>query len=233
MDADSNSNMTTVLFKDDMYWEPLARDNQPQLSPESEQGSDELICEILNGIRFSQNVRDFKDIKSIEDFTVVVDGLVIDSEISKHVMVKYYKLCCSQKQYLHDGLVEGINSKLASGIVSETVNIADAIRVSKITTSADNFSTWGRTLKAFADLGMEVGFLLARLHKLVKLDVEPRRLKDARNERFDADREIILLEDKLMKVKKTMKILDAEIASLQKNENMLELMFRETAKAPW
>ncbi|GFY90006.1 hypothetical protein Acr_07g0002030 [Actinidia rufa] len=43
--------------------------------------SDEFGSEVLEGIRFSESLVDFKDINSIENFTILVDGLVIDSEI--------------------------------------------------------------------------------------------------------------------------------------------------------
>ncbi|GKB78719.1 hypothetical protein Tco_0945614, partial [Tanacetum coccineum] len=44
------------------------------------------------GLRFSQSVIEFKDIKGVDDFSIIVDNLVIDSEIPKHFHIKYYDL---------------------------------------------------------------------------------------------------------------------------------------------
>jgi hypothetical protein len=51
------------------------------------------------------------------------------------------------------------------GMIAETINIADAIKVSTVTTFQDSFKKWEKTLKAFQGLGMNVGFLLARLEQ--------------------------------------------------------------------
>ncbi|PSS26100.1 B3 domain-containing protein [Actinidia chinensis var. chinensis] len=196
--------------------------------------SDEFGSEVLEGIRFSESSVDFKDINSIENFTILVDGLVIDSEIPPHLQSKYYELCCSQNAFLHDHLLDGLNCKLAAGIICETVNIADAIRASKLTTSRDNFTTWDNTLKAFEKLGMNVKFLCARLDRLVSFAFDSERvLESKRVERVQAEEEIRTLEAKLLQVKELMKNLDEEIDGLKGKNKMLEVKFCEEANAPW
>ncbi|KAK4264718.1 hypothetical protein QN277_025854 [Acacia crassicarpa] len=101
-----------------------------------------LGSEVLNGIRLSESLITFKEVTSIEKFSIVVNGLALDSELSKHLMAKYYEICCSQGMFLHEHLLEGQNCKLVVGMICETINIADAIRASKITTSSDTFAVW-------------------------------------------------------------------------------------------
>ncbi|KAG5548126.1 hypothetical protein RHGRI_013730 [Rhododendron griersonianum] len=204
------------------------------LAEQSGNDVEDFGSELLEGIRFSEASVDFKDIKSIENFTILVDGLVIDSEIPPHLRIKYYELCCSQNAFLHDHLLEGLNFKLVSGIISETVNIADAIRASKLTTSRNNLTIWENTLKAFEKLGMNVGFLLARLDRLLSLVVDSEKVLELKSvERVRAEEEKKTLEVKLLDVKKVMKILDEEIEGLKGNNNTMESMFQKEAKAPW
>lgn len=204
------------------------------LEEQSGNDGEDFGSELLEGIRFSEASVDFKDIKSIENFTILVDGLVIDSEIPPHLRIKYYELCCSQNAFLHDHLLEGLNFKLVSGIISETVNIADAIRASKLTTSRNNLTIWENTLKAFEKLGMNVGFLLARLDQLLSLVVDSEKVLELKSvERVRAEEEKKTLEAKLLDVKKVMKILDEEIEGLKGKNNTMESMFQKEAKAPW
>ncbi|OWM83732.1 B3 domain-containing protein Os01g0234100-like isoform X2 [Punica granatum] len=226
--SSENDKKTCEEIEDDEYWEPLAY----EIPLENGEDNEDPVPELLDGIRFSQSVIDFKDVRSIEDFTIVVDRLVIDSEFSKNLRAKYYDLCCSQRSFLHEKLLEGLNCKLAAGIISETMNIADAIRASRITTSPEYFAVWEKTLKAFADLGMEVGFLQARLELLTNL-VGSKRIKIARSEQASAEEEVSRLEAKIMEAKETISKLDAEIKTLEKNKNGLELMFHDLAMAPW
>ncbi|KAI3947686.1 hypothetical protein MKX01_034351 [Papaver californicum] len=81
--------------------------------------------------------------------TIIVNDLIIDSEMSKH------------NSFLHKNLMAGLNCKLVAGIISETINIADAIRSSQVSsTSRDEFGIRRKSLEAFEHLGMNVGFLL-------------------------------------------------------------------------
>ncbi|KAL2477240.1 B3 domain-containing protein [Forsythia ovata] len=196
--------------------------------------SDEFGSEIMDGIKLSESSVDFKDVKSFKDFHIHVNGLILDSEIPRHYQTKYYELCCSQKMFLHDHLIEGLNSKLAAGMISETINIADAIRAAKITTTLHHLESWDKTLQAFGDLGMEVGFLRARLYKLVSLSHKSQVIIESKkHERAKAEENIRDLEAKLLEVKGSKKNLEDEIEALKKKDEKLSTTFKEFAAAPW
>ncbi|KAI7744274.1 hypothetical protein M8C21_018109 [Ambrosia artemisiifolia] len=200
-----------------------------------DQSGDEYAdSDVSEGLRFSQSVLAFKEIKGIDDFSIVVDDLVIDSEIPKHFRIKYYELCHSQKMYIHENLLKGLNVKLAVGIILETVTIADAIRACKVNVTRDDLDTWDKTLKAFEDLGMKVGFLRARISKLVGLLFESTELLEAKkNEQVKAEDEMRIINKKLRGVREVIKNLDVEIESLKLKGKDLELVFNQEATAPW
>lgn len=201
------------------------------ISDQSENDSEDLDSEVLDGIiMVSESV--FKEACCIKNFNIKVSGLIINAEISKHHLTKYYELCCSQNSYLHDHL-EGLNCKLVAGIISETINIADAIRACKISTSECNFSTWSKTLEASEMLGMNVGFLRARLEQLASLASESKLCKEAIFARDQAVKDMRTLEAKLLKSKEIINRLDFEIVTLNTSSKKLEAMFKEVAKAPW
>ncbi|KAJ6929995.1 hypothetical protein NC652_013758 [Populus alba x Populus x berolinensis] len=78
---------------------------------------------------------------------------VINSELSKHLQIKYdHELCSSRKCFLHDHIIEDLNCKLVGGMLAETINIADGIRAPTLTTFQENFAAWEKTLKAFQAL---------------------------------------------------------------------------------
>lgn len=195
--------------------------------------SKNLEPEVQDGIRLSDSFIEFKQVKSFKDFSICVNGLIINSMFSKHLLVKYYELCCSQKSFLHDHLLEGLNCGLITGIITETINIADAIRASKLTTSQEDFFIWEKTLKAFGDLGMNVGFLHVRLYELLRLALKSNRYKAARLEWNQAAEEKRVIEAKIVELNMTMHRLDTEIKSLARNDHELELKFQEVANAPW
>ncbi|KAF9606656.1 hypothetical protein IFM89_027700 [Coptis chinensis] len=58
--------------------------------------------------------------------------------------------------------VNGINIKLAIGAISETIDFADAIKTSKLSTPQEDFAVWEKTLGVLEKLGMNVYFLRAR-----------------------------------------------------------------------
>ncbi|KAM3309133.1 B3 domain-containing protein [Capsicum chacoense] len=190
--------------------------------------------EVLEGIRFSELRVKFKDVKDYSGFTILVDGLIIDSKVPAHIRTKYYDLCLTQSSFLHDHLLNGLNVKLAAGIIAETVNIADAIRACEISTSRDYLETWDNTLKGFECLGMEVGFLRARLNKLVTLSCESENnLVSKKVELAEAKEELRNLEGKVLKVKQVIQNLDSDIEALRKKDAKFELKFKALAAAPW
>ncbi|KAI3448102.1 hypothetical protein Pfo_004767 [Paulownia fortunei] len=196
--------------------------------------SDNLGSDIADGIRFSESLVSFKDVKGFEDFNIHVDGLILDSEIPMHLRTKYYELCHSQNMFLHDNLIQGLNSKLAAGMISETINIADAIRAAKRSTAPIHLESWDKTLKAFEDLGMVVGFLRARIHKLLSLSREYQaKIILKRTERAAAEDEMRALKMKLSDVKMWIENLDAEIDALKVKNEDLSFVFKEVSGASW
>ncbi|GMI74551.1 hypothetical protein HRI_001124400 [Hibiscus trionum] len=191
-----------------------------------------------DGIRSLASVIDFKEIKSIDNFIVIVNGSRIDSELSEYHRTKYYELCCSQNSFLHDHLLKSISSKLASEIIIETITIAEAIRTCKISTSQADYMLWDKTLKGFELLGMNVGFLRTRLNRLNTLASELQEAavtekSEASLEHTRMKEEKKSLELKLVKLKEAMRKLDTEIETLKANAEKHELMFREEVTAPW
>ncbi|KAJ7967446.1 B3 domain-containing protein [Quillaja saponaria] len=138
----------------------------------SSEGDRDLSSNSLEGIRIPISDFDFSGMRSIENFTISVNGVTIDSELSKVIRTRYYELCCSQRIFLHDHLLQNINPKLACEIISETTRIADAIRSSKLSTPGADYEIWEKTLSGFELLGMNVGFLIARIKWLMNLSLE-------------------------------------------------------------
>ncbi|KAK9039654.1 hypothetical protein V6N11_014850 [Hibiscus sabdariffa] len=206
--------------------------NIGQPAEQSENDSEEVGSVVLEGFKRAVPTIQFKDKTSFEN-NILVDGLVIDPELSEDIRNKYYQLCCSQNAFLHENIIQGISFKFKVGIISETVRIADAIRACKITTSRDEFDSWDKTLKAFELLGINVGFLRTRLQRLVNLAFESdgaadtRRYFEAKTERAQTENEIRNLEAKLTELKHACKTFGFEIESLQSTAETNELRFEE------
>ncbi|KAF2283709.1 hypothetical protein GH714_014370 [Hevea brasiliensis] len=210
-----------------------------QLPEQSENDSEEVGSEVLEGFKLSLPAVQFKDVKDFENFNILVDGLVIDSELSEDVRRKFYMLCRSQNTFLHENLIKGINFMLVAGIISETVNIADAIRACNLTTSREEFDTWDKTLEASEHFGMNVGCLRARLSRLVSLAFDSegatktRRYIEAKTEQVHTEDEIRNLEAKLVELKAAYDKFGAEIENLKSKAESYELKFQEEVLAPW
>ncbi|KAL8209224.1 hypothetical protein R6Q57_008636 [Mikania cordata] len=220
-------NMDIDLHKENIQENSLAASDQSV-------DDNDYANPVSEGLRFSQSVLEFNEIKCIDDFSIVVDNLVIDSEIPKHFQIKYHDLCHSQKTYLHENLLKGLNAKLAVGIILETITIADAIRACKTDVARDDLDTWDRTLKGFEEVGMNVSFLRARIHKLVGLLFESNKLLEAKQiEQLKAEDEMIIICKKLNGLKDVIKNLDVEIETLKLKGKNLDLVFCKEANAPW
>jgi len=214
----------------------------PKLTESVEQienGHKDVGPELLVGPRFSSSEIRFRDVKNFKHFNILVDGLSIDSEIPKNIRVKYFNLCRSRNALLHAQVFRGLHINLVAGIISETVNIADAIRACKLTTSQDKFKVWEKSLKAFELMGMNVGFLCARLQHLVSLVIETevavdiRKYVDAQTGKVKADDEIRNLEAKVVKLKATSRKYGAVIEALKYKAEGYEHKFQEVVDAPW
>uniref|UniRef100_A0A2P2QRH0 TF-B3 domain-containing protein n=1 Tax=Rhizophora mucronata TaxID=61149 RepID=A0A2P2QRH0_RHIMU len=184
------------------------------------------------------SIDDFKDMNGIKNFSIVVNGLGIDSELSDHHRTKYYELCCSQNSFLHKSILNSINHKLAAEIIIGTVNISEAIKASKLSTLRADYAVWDKTLKGFELLGMNVGFLRTRLERLMILAVESEEAmqtesREARHEQARVDEEMKNLELKLLKLRETRERLDTEIDALKESAESHEHKFQEVVNAPW
>ncbi|OMO63206.1 hypothetical protein COLO4_32671 [Corchorus olitorius] len=206
------------------------------LVDQSENDSKELSSGLVDGIRSLASIIDFQEVKSIDSFIITVNGSRI--ELSEHHKTKYYELCCSQNSFLHDHLLKSISSKLAAEIIAQTVKIAEAIKGCKLSTSQADYLLWDKTLKGFELLGMNVGFLQARLNRLMTLSSELQEAVESERYRISLEQDHMkdekkCLEVKLMKLKEAMHRLDAEIESLKANAEKHELMFQEEVNAAW
>ncbi|KAL5718127.1 hypothetical protein ACHQM5_011064 [Ranunculus cassubicifolius] len=123
---------------------------QPPIEVHSRSNSEVVDSEGVNDVRNAEYC-----------FTIYVNGAIIDSEIPMEVRRKYYELCSSRGVFLHNNLVAGLNVKFAAGAISETVDIANSIRASKLSTFQVEFEGWEKSLGALEQLGMDVGFLSA------------------------------------------------------------------------
>lgn len=201
--------------------------------------SDEVASEVLEGTKFSGSSFPFKDIKSFEEFHIMVNGACIDSDLPEDIRRKYYELCCSKNAFLHERLLPGLYSKLAAGMIVETINIADAIRGCKVTTPGEDFEVWEKSLRSFELLGLNVGFLRARLHQLQKLAFdtkgvsEVRRYWEAQKELKNVKDEIENVEAKLVELNGLSAKFDDEIENLKSKAERCEVMFQQEATAPW
>ncbi|XVE66863.1 hypothetical protein DITRI_Ditri08aG0114200 [Diplodiscus trichospermus] len=192
----------------------------------------------FDSIRCLASIVDFKEIKSIDSFTIIVNGSRIDSELSEYHRTKYYELCCSQNSFLHDHILKSISNKLAAEIITQTISIAEAIKACKLSTSQEDYVLWDKTLQGFELLGMNFGFLRARLNRLMTLALELQEAMESERYRVSLEQDHMKeekksLEQKLVKLKETMHRLDSEIETLKPNAEKHELMFHEEVNAAW
>ncbi|XP_074335859.1 B3 domain-containing protein Os01g0234100-like [Apium graveolens] len=210
-----------------------------QLTEQSGNDSEEVGSEILEGSKLSKTSVPFKYVNSFEDFHIVVNDVCIDSELTEDIRLKYYDLCCKKKAFLHGKFFPGLYPKLIAGIIGETVNIADAIKGCKHTTSWDEFAVWDKSLKSFELLGMEVGFVRDRLHKLRGLAFESQGASDFKNylgaipKRIHAEDEIRIAEAKLVELKAASEKNEADFIILRSKAEKHVSDFQEEVDAPW
>ncbi|XP_075474659.1 B3 domain-containing protein Os01g0234100-like isoform X1 [Primulina tabacum] len=238
---EDNSSGASKIAKQ-KYLEPISVDDKTHIlsshnavvADQSGKIHDDIGSEDLEHIRFSQTNIKFNDMKCFEDFNIHVNGVFLNSEVPAQLRMKYYDLCCSQSKFLHENLVEGLNSKLVTGMISEIVSTADAIESARLTTPLSHLETWERKLKAFEDLGMAVGFLRSRIHQLVTLSQESRAVMESKKkERDEVEGEMKALEAKFLNVKAVVKRLNAEIHDLEVEHRELGVVFRDIARAAW
>lgn len=177
------------------------------------------------------------------NFKIIVDNHTIDSEIPKHTRTDYFTLCRTRNTLLHRHLIKGIDSKLAASIISETTNIAEAIRNSEICTAREDIAYWNIALQSFKFFGMDVDLIRARLNRLLDIardcskvitDLKNNKNTDAESEGVRIEEEIREHENKI----EELKILKRRV-EMRKEESVKEIvekckvMYKEEAKAPW
>lgn len=236
-------NARTVIVKEELMDHSLQYSYHLRITPATEQ-HDGSHTDGSGGSQFSASVVKFQGVKGFDDFKISVDGLILDSELPTDVRLKYYELCNSQKMFLHDHLITGLGSKLVSGVISKTTNIADAIKFSSVTNSFHNLECWEKTLKAFEALGMNVGFLRTRVDKLVKISRQYQATNQPKNAKFaqvEAKKKALgervstmeALQKSIATLQESIKILEAEIDGIEGKNVELGLEFKEIATAAW
>ncbi|CAO2841247.1 unnamed protein product [Amaranthus hypochondriacus] len=193
----------------------------PAEDPHHSSSDNDLGSEVHDGIHFSDSAIAFEKVNDFESFSIIVDGLVIDSKFSDCYRKKYYELCSRQKCFLHENLLEGLNCNLVVGIISETINIADGIKSceARVSISSEDLCIWEKTLEGFECLGMKVGFLRARAKHLLGRAVESneaeesRKLKESIIKRAFAEETMKALDDKFTLLKEMMQKIDLELES--------------------
>lgn len=208
--------------------------------PEEQSGndSDEVASEVLEGAKVSGSLH-IKDVKSFEEFHIVVNGLCIDSELPEDIRRKYYEMCSSKNSFLHERLLPGLYSKLAAGMIVETINIADCIRGCNPATPRKDFEVWEKSLRSFELLGLNVGFLRSRLDQLLRLAFESegalelRKYWEVQKEQSRTKDEIQTMEAKLVELREYSARCDDVIENLRMKTESYHRKFQEEVDAPW
>ncbi|KAL3624344.1 hypothetical protein CASFOL_033160 [Castilleja foliolosa] len=176
----------------------------------------------------------FKDVKCFDSFKIEFHGVNLDSKIPAHLRKKYYELCKSQENFLHKNLNKGLNINLAARVISETIEIADAIRAAKLGKDTSDLKGYDKTLEMYQFLGMKVGFLRARIDKLMGVS---RELKDfvtsLRNKLKDEEDKFNAVKAEITGTAKSIKRLVDEIRELEAKNDKSGVGFADVAGAPW
>ncbi|PWA66428.1 DNA-binding pseudobarrel domain-containing protein [Artemisia annua] len=199
------------------------------LLEQSGNNSEEVGSEVLEG---SKPELSLEEVKTIEDFHIMVKGVCIDSELPDDVRMNYYKLCTAREELLHDDLAEGLNHKLVAGMIGETVNIANKIKNCQITTTKGEFETWDNHLKSFVIMGMKVEFLRERIATLSRIvseseaNLDVQKYVEAKREHKRVEDDIQSLTEKLVGLKessrKFKRIVDGLKEKIEMHEDKLQ-----------
>ncbi|GKB37962.1 hypothetical protein Tco_0882904 [Tanacetum coccineum] len=180
------------------------------LSEQSGNNREEVGLEVLEGSTTSKPELSLEELKTIEDFHIMVKGVCIDPEsLQMHVKKNYYKLCVARKELLHDELAEGLNQKLVAGMIGETVNIANKIKNCQISTTKGEFEAWDNHLKSFGILGMKVEFLRERIPALSRIvsesegNLDVQKYVEAKREHKRVEDDIQSLTEKFVGLKES------------------------------
>ncbi|KAK9942138.1 hypothetical protein M0R45_007824 [Rubus argutus] len=157
---------------------------------------------------------DFEDVEKTENFTVLLNGVSINSHFSEQIRNRYYDLCCSQRTFLHDHLLKSINGKLAAEIITETTNIANAIRACKLSTPHAAYDQ------------------AALIRKSKEAKLERAREEEQARVKKEEEKELTL-ESRLSKWHDRILRAYSKVYRVQVDAKRRELSFQEEAVAPW
>ncbi|XP_048562753.1 B3 domain-containing protein Os01g0234100-like isoform X2 [Triticum urartu] len=233
---ESSNDVKSEAVKEKIPKEESSIDVKSEEKPKVAQSdSSNLASEsITDGIKFSDTVIDFDNVKDFSSFSIVVDGLVIDCEFPDHLRETYYELCCAQKSFLHKELLKGLNLTLVVGAIMETIDIAEGIRACKARApSCRDFVVWKKNLQALKLLGMNVDFLLKRVDDLLSLPARPRAPAEVKLERARTVAKIKAVESRISSVKDTLEEIDMEMEELESSVKIVDEMMQLLATAPW
>ncbi|KAB2635803.1 B3 domain-containing protein [Pyrus ussuriensis x Pyrus communis] len=124
------------------------KSTNPELVDNQSEGNNEDFGSTLAEITFRGPAADFGDVRMIDNFVILVNGVTKYSQLAVQVRTIYYDLCFSEGSFLHENLLKSIDSNLAAEIISETTNIANAIRACKLPPSHADCVMWEKTLHA-------------------------------------------------------------------------------------
>ncbi|KNA12124.1 hypothetical protein SOVF_128700 isoform A [Spinacia oleracea] len=178
-------------------------------------------------------------VSTFENFSIVINDLLKDYELPRHIKWSYYKLCCSQDALLHEQLPQWMNHILVGGIIIETVTIADALRQCELSTPKEEFAVWDKTLSALELLGMNVGFLRTHQHRLQRIVHDPevaivkQKCLELCAENSRAEDEIRSLTARLVEMKKVHIKRATDIDNLKSKLSNHEIRFQELVHTPW
>ncbi|CAA0840948.1 B3 domain-containing protein [Striga hermonthica] len=231
--------LTVVQKKKDTEFPSLRPHVSGFAEEHSGNNSEEVASEVLEGTKSNGSSIQFNDVKSFEDFRIIVNGVCLDPELPEDIRRAYYDLCCRKNAYLHDRVLPGLYSKLAAGMIVETISIADFIRGCKLTTPKKDFEVGEKSLRSFELLGLNVGFLRSRLRRLLSLahdsegGMDVRTYFEAQKEKSELEDEIWKLETKLVELKELYGKCARDVENLQAKAESYQAKFQEEVDAPW
>ncbi|KAL9998786.1 hypothetical protein Hdeb2414_s0522g00910311 [Helianthus debilis subsp. tardiflorus] len=203
-----------------------------QLAAQSKQ----VTQEVQECSRPSEPHPSFEEVKSFEDFCILLDRVDIRHELTADVRVGYYKLCLYRKEFLHP---ENVYSMLVVGLIRETVKIGDEMKRCKLTTVKEVFEKWNKNLKALEVLGMKVRFLRDKLITLARLVLESEGAADIK-QHTEATNECKRIKDELKKLAakrneltESAKKIEEVSGALKQKVERYEVRFKEVANRPW
>ncbi|GJW92417.1 hypothetical protein Tco_0169970 [Tanacetum coccineum] len=187
---------------------------------------------------FDFSAYSFQEVKTFEDFHIVVNGLCVDHELPDNIRSGYYRLCFQEKEFLHNGIPEHHYRTYVVGMIGEMVNISLKIKnYSFTTTTKEELDRWDNILEAFELSGMKVKFLRDMIHTLRTFDseaaVDIKNYREAANELKLIEDEIARVASQIRKLKQTATKCEGNLCSFKQKADKYKNAFQELVDAPW